>query len=117
MNTREISYFALLERVLRTKEFIPYLLLQRGPSASPCPVHGRNENLVLAADDPYWRQMPIGHHPACLCIVRQVPKREFQRLKVSGVQDPDAPPILSSTGELTGLHENRMVATKVTVQK
>lgn len=106
------QYAAQLEMAERTQNTHPYLLLQRGPMPGPCPVHGKNENLVLPVEHPYWRHHPMRKHHECKCWVRQISRREIARLIENGVQDPDAPPILSSGGLLTGHREKRLVPIK-----
>lgn len=101
-----------LAKAVSSKNVHPYLLLLRGPVPTPCPVHGKNENVVLPVDHPYWRDKPLRDHPDCKCWFLGVSRRRFERLKNEGVQDPDAPPILSNKGFLTGHREKRMIPIK-----
>lgn len=84
MQTRLEMYKAQRERALRAKLTHPWMLLCRGPSIGPCPIHGPNENVILPVEHAYWRIAPMGEHPDCKCSVRSVSKREYQRLLDSG---------------------------------
>ena len=67
------------DRIERTKEHIPYLLYEVGPSA-----HHRDEHLswhgtLLRADDPWWNtHFPMNGY-GCKCTVRQVGNYEFEK--------------------------------------
>lgn len=102
-------YLGQIERALRTKDFLPYFLMSRGPDLKICPIHGKNKGLVLRVDDPYWIDYPMRKHPDCKRRVRQLTKREYEKKKREGVLDPDAPPILDEHGRLTGNREKRYI--------
>lgn len=109
------QYAGQLEQALHTQGTHPYLLLRRGPLPVPCPIHGKNENLVLPVDHPYWRLHPMREHADCKCWVRLVSRREFEIIAATGVQDPDAPPILGENGLITGHHEKRLIPISTTL--
>ena len=68
------------ERILRTKRSHPYLLYTLGPSANHHPDHVAWEGTLLPVDDPWWDD----HFPptrwCCRCNVRQVSRREAERM-------------------------------------
>ncbi|MGB1762972.1 phage minor head protein [Alloalcanivorax xenomutans] len=81
------------ERVQRTKRTHPYLLYQLGPSQEHRPEHQSWLGILLPADDPFWQS----HYPpngwGCKCWVRQVSRREAERLIRSGRVSTVAPQI------------------------
>jgi len=81
------------DRVQRTKRTHPYLLYQLGPSREHRPEHRGWLGLLLPVDDPFWRT----HYPpngwGCKCWVRQVSRREAERLIASGRVSTTAPQI------------------------
>lgn len=68
------------ERVQRTKETLPYLLWQLGPSKVHREQHVKWNGTLLPADDPFWQQHtpPCGY--GCKCWLRQVSKPEHEEL-------------------------------------
>lgn len=105
-------YIAQVERAQRTKKALPYFILSRGPALNPCPVHRKNEGLVLPVDDLYWIDFPMRKQPECKCRVRGLSIREYERIKQQGTQDPDAPQTLDEKGNPTGLKEKRYIPIK-----
>lgn len=69
--------------------------------------------MILPVDHEYWRQFPMREHPECKCRVRQVSKREYERLLREGIPDPDAPPVLDANGNRTGHIEPRTIPAKL----
>lgn len=108
------NYMDQVERAQRNKNVLPYFILSRGPVAKPCPVHGKNEGLVLPVDHDYWVNFPMREHPECKCRVRIMSRHEYKKRKVEGIQDPDAPAILNEKGLYTGHREKRLVPIKET---
>lgn len=111
MNER---YLAQIERAQRTKSSHPYFLLTRGPYPKPCPIHGKDEGLVLPVDNEYWIERPMKEHPECKCHVRAISKREYEKIKIEGVPDPDAPTILNDKGLPAGRKEIILMQIKET---
>lgn len=68
------------QRAQRTKKSHPYLIYQLGPSERHRPEHVRWNGLILPIDADFWKT----HYPpngwGCKCRVRQVTKREADRL-------------------------------------
>jgi uncharacterized protein with gpF-like domain len=87
------------QRIQRTKDILPYLLYQHGPSREPRPEHLAWHGLLLPADDAWWS----AHYPpsawGCKCHVRQVTATEYSRLQQTGI--PAASGTLPS-GQLSG---------------
>lgn len=81
------------ERIQRTKRTHPYLLYELGPSENHRPEHASWAGILLPADDPWWQT----HYPqngwGCKCRVRQVSKREYERLATTDNYLTEAPPI------------------------
>ena len=77
-------YAKQLERARRNKKSHPWLLLRHGPTVEPCPIHAKNDGLVLPVDDSYWTDYPMRSIPECRCGVRCIRKREYERLKEKG---------------------------------
>lgn len=96
------------KRARQTQDSHPWLLLSGGPTREPCPVHAPDFGLVLPVDDPYWQQYPLRRHPGCKCRVRQISRREFERLQREGVQVPpsEGTAIRDAHGRLTGRHKD-----------
>ena len=68
------------ERAQRTKRALPYLLYVQSVSVEPRPAHLSWVGTILPVDDPFWST----HFPPngwnCKCSVRQVSRRERDRL-------------------------------------
>ncbi|HAR61736.1 MAG TPA: hypothetical protein DCS18_16305 [Alcanivorax sp.] len=81
------------DRVQRTKRTHPYLLYQLGPSREHREQHRGWLGILLPADHPFWQT----HYPpngwGCKCWVRQVSRREAERLIASGRVTTEAPQI------------------------
>ena len=88
------------ERIQRTTATHPYLLYELGPSEEHRPEHVAWAGTLLRADDPWWRT----HYPpngwGCKCRVRQVSRREAERL--GGVTARPASPTREWTNKRTG---------------
>ncbi|WP_084645093.1 phage minor head protein [Oceanobacter kriegii] len=81
------------QRIQRSKRAMPYLVYELGPSEQHRREHVSWAGILLPADDPWWQT----HYPpngwGCKCRIRQVSKREYDRLKASGNYLTTAPKI------------------------
>lgn len=81
------------QRIERRSMTHPYLIYELGPSERHRVQHVNWAGLILPADDPFWST----HYPpngwGCKCRVRQINKREKDRLMASGRYSDAAPPI------------------------
>jgi len=95
------------ERIERNRQSHPYLLYRLGPSENHRAEHVAWDGLLLPIDDPFWAAHMPPNGWGCKCHVRQVSKREYERLKASGRVLTKAPPtrtrewINKRTGEVT----------------
>ena len=88
------------ERIQRTKATHPYLLYELGPSEEHRPEHEAWAGTLLRADDPWWRTHFPPNGWGCKCRVRQVSRREAERL--GGVTARPASPTMEWTNKRTG---------------
>ncbi|MEF1311414.1 regulator of ribonuclease activity A [Vibrio mytili] len=88
---------------------MPYITIMLGPTKEPCPIHAKNKGLVLPVEHRYWTDFPMRETDECKCSIRQVSKHEYQKLKVAGILDQLAPPILDEDGNLTGHREKILI--------
>lgn len=107
-------YAAQLERAMKCKTSHPYLLLSRGPSEFPCSVHEKNNHIVLPVIHEYWRMFPMREAADCKCRVRNISKREFDKIRTNGVQDSHASSIIKDDLN-TGHREKYFVPIKIEV--
>lgn len=77
-------YADQLQRALENKSTHPYLQLLKGPSLEPCTVHGAHENMLLPVEDDYWRYFPMREAEDCLCHVRSLTRRSYERAIADG---------------------------------
>lgn len=106
------------QRIQRTKETLPYLLYQLGPSEHHREQHVAWEGLLLSADDGFWdtHMPPLGY--GCKCWVRQVDRGEHDELVQDGYQDPLAPQEIDpKTGLPTGRRVKQKRPVKTTAPK
>jgi len=68
------------DRIQRTKKTHPYLIYSLGPSEHHRPQHVSWSGLTLPADDPFWDTHFPPNGWGCKCSVRQVSKREVEKL-------------------------------------
>lgn len=68
------------ERAQRTKRSHPYLLYGRSPAEERREEHAAWEGTLLPVDDPWWRTHHLPNGWGCKCPVRQVSRREAERL-------------------------------------
>jgi SPP1 gp7 family putative phage head morphogenesis protein len=78
-NMRTARASGQADRVQRTKESLPYLKYELGPSKVHREEHAAWEGLILPVDDPFWEE----HYPPngyrCKCRVRQITKYEADK--------------------------------------
>ena len=60
------------DRIARTKDLLPYLVYELGPSETHRPEHAAWADLCLPVDDPWWRTHAPPNGWGCRCRVRQV---------------------------------------------
>jgi len=95
------------DRIERNRQSHPYLLYRLGPSENHRAEHVAWDGLLLPIDDPFWAAHMPPNGWGCKCHVRQVSKREYERLKATGRYLTEAPPtrtrewINKRTGEVT----------------
>lgn len=73
------------DRIERTRDALPFLLYQLGPSLVHREEHLRWEGLLLRADDEFWGWAMPPNGFGCKCHVRQVGEREADRLERDGI--------------------------------
>ena len=66
------------QRIERTKEGLPYLLYQLGPSRVHRVAHLKFNGLILRVDDPFWRTHFPPNGWGCKCWVRQLDRAEAE---------------------------------------
>jgi uncharacterized protein with gpF-like domain len=78
-NVRQAYHAGAWERAQRTKQDIPYLIYELGPSREHRPEHVHWAGTVLPIDDPWWQS----HHPmngwGCKCSTRQLTAEQAQQ--------------------------------------
>lgn len=78
-------------RIQRTKDALPFLVYELGPSSVHRPVHVSWEGTVLQADDPWWNTHMTPNGYGCKCRVRQISRSEAETLGISE-RAPDGQP-------------------------
>ncbi len=73
-------YEAQLKRAQRVKDSHPYIVLEKGPTVEPCPIHSSNIGMILSVDNSYWTDYPMKEDTGCRCRVRQISQREYERM-------------------------------------
>lgn len=92
-NMRTARAAAQWERIERTQKTHPYLMYSLGPSVEHRAEHERWANIVLPVNDPWWQTHMPPNGWGCLCRVRQLSRREGERLIASGNYITEAPPL------------------------
>lgn len=90
-NTRTARAAGQWERIQRVKEALPFLLYQLGPSENHRPHHEDKAGLILQVDDGFWEVWLPPNGWGCKCHVRQISRREAERLGYVGAVAPDIP--------------------------
>ncbi len=88
-NMRSARAAGQWDRIQRTKRALPYLMYLLGPSERHRPHHEAKAGLVLPVDDPFWQSWYPPNGWGCKCHVRQITRREAERVGVS--DSPDVP--------------------------
>lgn len=81
------------ERIERNKRTHPYLLYELGPSKEHREEHVQWAGLMLPVDDPFWDTHRPKNGWGCKCRVRQISRREYDRLVATGKYTTAAPEI------------------------
>lgn len=101
-NTRSARAAGQWERAQRTKDMLPYLIYELGPSEHHRPHHASKAGLILHVDDPFWDSWMPQNGWLCKCRVRQISAAEAGRRGGVGTA-PAVPDILwrnARTGEV-----------------
>lgn len=100
------------ERAQQSKRLLPYLLYVRTTSAEPRPEHLAFAGTILPVDDPFWDKYFPPNGWFCKCTVRQITRREADRLKSSAAYSdtppetgPDRPHVNRRTGQIEMIPE------------
>ncbi|MDH5184890.1 MAG: phage head morphogenesis protein, partial [Gammaproteobacteria bacterium] len=103
-NLRSARAAGQWERAQRTKKSHPYLLYELGPSEQHRPEHVAWAGVILPVDDPWWQTHMPPNGWGCKCRVRQVSKREHERLVGSGkyLTERPAEDLIPWTNKRTG---------------
>ncbi|WP_084536719.1 phage minor head protein [Azospirillum halopraeferens] len=78
-------------RIERTKDVLPYLVYELGPSERHRPEHASKKGLLLPVDSPFWRAWMPPNGWGCKCRVRQVSAAEARRRGWDVSAEPDVP--------------------------
>lgn len=84
VNLRTANAAGQWQRIERTRKTHPYLLYQLGPSREHRPEHVSWAGTLLPAEDTWWQTHFPPNGWGCKCHVRQVSKREAERLVAGG---------------------------------
>lgn len=79
-NMRSARALGQWQRIERTKNALPFILYIRTSSAEPRTQHLLFEGIILPVDHPFWRTHFPPNGWGCKCSVRQLTRREAQRL-------------------------------------
>ncbi len=80
------------ERIQRTKDWLPYLEYNIGPSERHRPLHAAKKGMILPVDAAFWDAWMPPNGFGCKCWVRQITRREAERRGIS-----DEPEIVEAT--------------------
>jgi Phage Mu protein F like protein len=111
VNMRTARAAGQVQRAERTKRSHPYFLYELGPSKEHREEHVQWRGLMLPIDHPFWKtHMPTNGY-GCKCRVRQVNKREYERLAANDRYITESPEIKTRewknkrTGEVSQVPE------------
>ena len=92
------------DRIQRTKQLMPFLVYELGPSRDHRPEHEAWAGTCLSADHPWWRTVMPPNGWGCKCRVRQITRAERDRLVKAGKVTTTAPalPTREWTNPATG---------------
>ncbi|TBW58547.1 head morphogenesis protein [Marinobacter halodurans] len=113
-NLRSARAAGQWQRIQHTKESLPYLLYELGPSENHRDEHVKWAGTLLPVDHPWWRDHMPPNGYGCKCRVRQVSQVEAERLDRDGVRDPRAE---IETDPETGLPTGRRVRRTMPVRR
>ncbi len=82
-NLRSARAAGQWERGQRTKAVLPFYLYQLGPSERHRPEHVAREGMIRPVDDPIWTTWFPPNGWGCKCWLRQITRREAERLGIS----------------------------------
>jgi uncharacterized protein with gpF-like domain len=91
VNLRQAHAAGQWQRIERTRATQPYLVYQLGPSREHRPEHVGWAGIILPADHPWWQSHFPPNGWGCKCWVRQISKREAERLTATGQYMTEAP--------------------------
>ena len=98
------------ERILRSSGTLPYLVYSLGPSIEHRPDHVEWNGLILPVDAPFWNTHAPPNGWGCKCRIRQVTRRERERLLRSGDYSDTEPPVRRRTWMNPATGEEQQVA-------
>lgn len=81
------------ERIQRTKQTMPYLMYELGPSREHRVEHVKWARLCLPVDHPFWQTHFAPNGWGCKCTIRQVSRGEYAQLAAQGTIHTEAPEI------------------------
>lgn len=87
-NLRSARAAGQWQRIQRTKETMPFLLYELGPSENHREQHVAWAGTLLPVDHPWWESHMTPNGYGCKCRVRQVSEVEAERLEREGIQNP-----------------------------
>ena len=97
VNMRTAHAAGQWERILRTRDLMPYLVYTLGPSREHRDQHVAWEGLILPATAEWWNTHFPPNGWGCRCRVRQVTARERERLLARGGYRSDEPEVETVT--------------------
>jgi len=109
-NLRSARAAGQWQRAQRTKETLPFLLYELGPSENHRDEHVKWAGTLLPVDHPWWRDHMPPNGYGCKCRVRQVSRTEAERMEREGIQKPMAElEINPETGLPTGRRQRQVM--------
>lgn len=109
-NLRSARAAGQWQRAQRTKETLPFLLYELGPSENHRDEHVKWAGTLLPVDHPWWRDHMPPNGYGCKCRARQVSRAEAERMEREGIQNPMAElEINPETGLPTGRRQRQTI--------
>ena len=90
-NMRSARAAGQWDGIQRTKQLLPYLIYELGPSRDHRPEHEAWAGTCLPVDHAFWRTAMPPNGWGCKCRVRQVTRAERERLVKAGKATTEAP--------------------------
>ncbi len=100
-NMRAAAAAGQWDRIQETKEFLPFLIYELGPSENHRPDHAIRAGMIARVDALVWRFWFAPNGWGCKCRIRQISGPEAKRRGYTGV-DPDPGPMVEWTNDRTG---------------